>query len=224
MKLSSEAINRRYASLLGRRFGNLILLSISPNKGDKSRVLGACICDCGNTVDRPIGRLPSGVGCLTHCGCLTDHGAHRTHGMRYTKEYKTWAAIKVRCHAPTNKDYPNYGAKGIRVHEAWRNSFEPFYEHIGPCPSPTHTIDRIDNKKGYEPFNVRWATRSEQCRNRSVSLLWTIKGLSFETLQEAADHFKVSEHSVWRWVNGQFDPRDNSYQKPREDCNVANKY
>ncbi len=48
----------------------------------------------------------------------------------------------------------------------WVKSFKEFFSHIGPKPSPELTLDRIDNKKGYEPGNVWWATRKQQSRNR----------------------------------------------------------
>jgi hypothetical protein len=74
--------------------------------------------------------------------------------------------MKERCYAPSYRGYHNYGGRGIRICDEWRNSFEAFYAHIGPRPSSEHSLDRIDNDGNYEPGNVRWATRNEQRGNR----------------------------------------------------------
>lgn len=89
----------------------------------------------------------------------------RPHGMRYSREYSCWQAMKVRCLCPENKDYPRWGGKGITVCPEWIVSFEAFFEYIGPRPLGT-TLDRIDPDKGYEPGNVRWATPRQQSHNR----------------------------------------------------------
>jgi hypothetical protein len=141
------------------------------------------------------------------------------HGMRNSREYSTWNAMLNRCCNPRAKDYPKYGAKGIAVCPEWRQSFEVFFSHIGPRP-PGTTIDRIDNTKGYEPGNVRWATPRQQARNRTTSRRWNIKGIVFESAQAAADHFGVSDQTIHRWVNGSFDPRRGTGYPKREDCHA----
>jgi len=92
------------------------------------------------------------------------HGHAGNGGM--TPEYRAWANMKTRCYAPSYRGYHNYGGRGIRVADEWRNSFEAFYAHVGPRPSAQHSIDRIDNGGNYEPGNVRWATRNEQQGNK----------------------------------------------------------
>jgi hypothetical protein len=145
------------------------------------------------------------------------------HGMRYSAEYRSWGAMKWRCLDPKNKDYPRWGGRGVTIHPAWIDSFEEFYRHIGKRPAGA-SLDRIDNEKGYYPGNVRWASRSEQQRNRTMAYRWHIKELVFETINEAAAYFGVSKHTVWRWVNGQYDKRRNSFTQPREDCYVVSRY
>lgn len=89
------------------------------------------------------------------------------HGMSTSPEYNIWRHIIRRCYSPTATAYPRYGAKGVRVCDKWRAGFVNFYNDMGPRPSPKHSIDRIENSKGYEPGNCRWATRKEQSINRS---------------------------------------------------------
>jgi hypothetical protein len=71
---------------------------------------------------------------------------------------------KRRC--KNGKDFANYGGRGI---EFRFTGFEQFYAELGPRPSPEHSLDRIDNDGHYEPGNVRWATQSQQQKNKRIN-------------------------------------------------------
>lgn len=77
--------------------------------------------------------------------------------------------MRKRCYYPAAKNYERYGGRGITVCDEWRNNFSAFLSYMGPKPSPAHSIERIDNERGYEPSNVRWATAKEQAANRHNS-------------------------------------------------------
>lgn len=92
------------------------------------------------------------------------HGA--SSNKEETTEYVIWKGMKQRCSNPKHVAYRMYGGRGITVCERWRVSFTAFYADMGPRPSKGHSIDRIDNERGYEPGNVRWATSDVQGANR----------------------------------------------------------
>ena len=87
------------------------------------------------------------------------------HARIATPEYRTWAAIIQRCSNPKSQDYPIYGGRGIKVCERWRNRFVDFLADMGTKPRGA-SIDRIDNNRGYEPGNCRWADPKTQRANQ----------------------------------------------------------
>ena len=90
--------------------------------------------------------------------------------------YWVWVAIKQRCLNPENPAFKNYGGRGITLHPEWAESFQAFKDAVGPKPSPAHTLDREQNELGYQPGNLRWATRKVQALNRRGLCLLTFNG------------------------------------------------
>ena len=90
--------------------------------------------------------------------------------------YQVWAKMKQRCQNPNTKAYKHYGARGISVCNSW-DKFDNFYADMGDRPTSKHTLERVDNDKGYNKKNCTWATMSIQAMNRrpSKKYRWVFK-------------------------------------------------
>ena len=124
-------------------------------------------CDCGEAGTATGANIRRG---RMSCGCRRAE-ISTTHGGRGSLEYNSWSGMLERCTNPRSKAFSRYGGRGIFVCERWRDSFANFISDMGPRPTPSHSIDRRDNDKGYSPENCRWATDSEQVRNRRITRL-----------------------------------------------------
>jgi hypothetical protein len=93
--------------------------------------------------------------------------------------FRLWYEIIRRCTDPKRKAYANYGGRGIRICDEWRQSFVAFRDYViqlAHCGEEGYSLDRIDNGGNYEPGNLRWATRSEQARNKRNTRWLTYQG------------------------------------------------
>lgn len=79
--------------------------------------------------------------------------------------YYVWQAMKQRCNNPKNKNWKDYGGRGIKVCSRWQKSFIAFLKDMSDCPKGM-SLDRINNNGNYEPSNCRWTTQLEQVHNR----------------------------------------------------------
>jgi hypothetical protein len=164
-------MNGNTKDLAGERFGRWRVLEYSYSEKKIARWL--CECDCGTR--RVVNGNGLRMGDSRSCGCLRRE-ILRKHNMSLSPEYIAWRSMIQRTSYPKHISYKYYGARGIRVCEEWRNSFEAFFAHIGPRPTPTHTVDRIHNVGNYEPGNVKWSTITEQNRHKSNNRYLTLHG------------------------------------------------
>lgn len=119
----------------------------------------------------------------------------KLHGMSGTPEHKAWIGLRKRCYDTSHISYPHYGAKGITVCDEWNSSFEAFFAHMGKRPSPSHSVGRIDNGKGYGPLNCQWETAKQQQLNRDSARLLTFRGIT-KNLSEWADELGIHRTTV----------------------------
>jgi hypothetical protein len=99
--------------------------------------------------------------------------------IRYRREYTSWQHMKQRCLNPRNKDYYNYGARGIKICDRWLHSFKNFLFDMGYKPGPGYSLDRKNNDGNYEPKNCRWTTRKVQMNTRRqqahrIKMMWGV--------------------------------------------------
>ncbi len=146
--------------LLGKVFGQLTPLQIV-GKDNWGALIWKCNCECGGTADVVGKKLTQGR--KTHCGA-------RAHYKSYSSEYNAWTSIIQRCTNSKNKNWHNYGGRGISVCSDWLESFDNFYRDVGEKPGSEFSIDRVDNNLGYFKENVRWATSKEQMNNTRNNL------------------------------------------------------
>lgn len=195
-------MSRVLIDLVGRRFGRYVVIRLvdrvqTTNGTVRPRWL--CRCDCGTTRVVQGASLRSS-GTLS-CGCInrenvvqrcTKHG-HASRAAT-TPEWRTWAAMRQRCHNPRSKTYAYYGGRGIEVCPEWRDDFSRFLADMGPRPRGT-SLDRIDNDGMYCPSNCRWATPKEQ-RANCRRIHWVEFQGQRMNMSQAAEKFHINREAL----------------------------
>lgn len=156
--------------------------------GGRSMVYWLCECECGKTKEVASSSLRARTSLSCGHGRSDLSTAQATiHGMSRTPEYKTWLRMRERCSGLGEWTNPDYAARGIRVCEDWSESFEAFFEDMGPKPGSRYSIERNDVNGDYTPQNCRWATRFEQANNKRNNRFLTFRGRTLTFAQWARE-------------------------------------
>lgn len=182
---------RAKIDMIGRRFGNLVVIS---EAGKKDRQFAwVCRCDCGKTTE-PIRGTSLRNGDTRSCGCKHYKGdSNRKHSGSKERLYGVFLGMHRRCEQESDISFARYGGRGITVCNEWsdyakfrdwalKNGYNPLAKR-GEC-----TLDRIDNNKGYSPQNCCWATNKEQSNNRRSNVFAEINGETKNLAQWASEN------------------------------------
>lgn len=194
--------------LVGKRFGRLVVLEDVGSV--KNQRMWRCQCDCGNEKIVPTSYLTSGD--TQSCGCLHHDIVSRqmtTHG--YTKDHKkerlwgVWCSMKTRVNNPHASNYQYYGARGIKICDAWLdyanfrcwaldNGYDPDAPY-GQC-----TLDRIDPDGDYSPENCRWVNMNVQANNMRSNHLMEYNG-EIHNMKEWSNILGINYSTFKKYVN-----------------------
>lgn len=185
----------KFKNLIGNKYGRLTVIGPSEMRGKHRYWL--CRCRCRTEKYICASNLYSKK--TQSCGCLNKEmfsARSCTHNKSKTITYSVWKGIRKRCLNSKDKNYHNYGGRGILICKRW-DKYENFYSDMGERPSLGHTIARRDNNGNYEPENCRWALKKIQANNCRSNILITHSGLTL-TVSEWADRSLVSYHTFWQ--------------------------
>ncbi len=157
--------------MMGRKVNRLLVTKLSHKT--KNDIYWEAICNCGEKVI--VGGKSIRRGKIKSCGCLRQENRIKHNGS-HRPEYYIWSSMKYRCQNPKDKRFLSYGGRGIQVCTKWKQSFQTFFEDMGPRPSKDYSINRIDNDGDYTPSNCEWATSREQSRNTIKTRIISYQG------------------------------------------------
>lgn len=184
---------------IGKKINHVTVLGVYESEENPTSKFWEFKCDCGNTFYC----FPSVVlsGHKKSCGCLKKN-QNKTHGMWNSGFYHTWWSMMQRCYNPEHHNYPNYGARGIKVCEEWHKveNFVAWARLTVGKKDRKLTVDRIDVNGDYCPENCRWATNKEQSRNMRTNRIETIDGIS-KPFSEWCEEYNIATEVVYQRCN-----------------------
>jgi len=179
---------------------------ISPSGRKSRKALWKCF--CGNEFESLIDNVKSGH--TQSCGCYNKQRITK-HGLYKHPLYKVWGGIIQRCYNPKHNKYKNYGGRGIKVCDEWKEDFKAFYDFaMAHGWKKGLEIDRINNDGDYEPNNCRFVSHAENNRNRRNNKLTKekVRGIRRAkrenpkiTLRELAGKYNIYDSTISEILN-----------------------
>ena len=201
----------------GNKYGMLIVIK-KVNIESKDGAYWLCGCKCGK--EKTILGSSLRAGRTKSCGCLHKQKTSK-HNKSNTRFYGIWQHMKKRCNQKDDQNYPLYGGRGIEVSKRWQefenfmeDMYESYKEHIKKFGKNNTQIERVDNNKGYNKSNCKWATRKQQANNtrtnrfikyngkRQTLAQWSReKDIKYPTLRSRLDNGWSIERALEESVN-----------------------
>lgn len=191
-----DASHKRFKDLTGLRLEHCTVISFA-HRGDNGKSYWNVQCDCGKTFIAQGWNLTHGH--TVSCGCYARNrlgNQNRIHGLSNSRLYGVWGGMKSRCCETNNPKYSQYGGRGIKVCDEWKNDFQSFYDwalangYDETAPKGECTIDRIDNNGNYCPENCRWVNAKIQASNRRTNTTYGYRG-EVLSIGELADKYNM---------------------------------
>lgn len=184
-------------NLTGQKFGELTVLERAENN-PFGKTMWLCKCDCGTV--KAVASTFLLTGQTVSCGCKRNNRFLK-HNSYKKRLYKVYRGIISRCYEPSNTSYHNYGERGIKVCNEWKNDYLVFEKwalengYDKNAKRGTCTIDRIDVNGDYCPDNCRWINIHEQCKNKRNNRIYTYNNEKL-CLKDWAEKLKMNYQTL----------------------------
>lgn len=189
-------MGRKLIDITGNIYNNLQVIRLDPERSTNKVKYWICKCKCGNYTSVELTKLKNGN--IKGCGCL--RGKNNIKIVNNKKIYKRWSHMKSRCERKNDISYKNYGARGIKVCDEWKDytNFEKWSLENGYADNLE--LDRIDNNGNYEPSNCRYVTRTQNARNKRTTIKYWYKG-KYIPLKEIAEINNMNYKILWQRIH-----------------------
>ena len=200
--------------ITGKRFGKLTVIGL--DRVINRRSYWTVQCDCGNikTVRGDTLKVITSCGCDKKKQDLINFSVINHHELTYHPVYSIWNAMMQRCENPKFKHYKDYGGRGIKVCEEWKDlrNFAKWADENGFESGKNLSIERKDVNGNYCPENCIWIDRKYQSRNRRNTIRLVIDGIE-KPLSEWSEIYGLNYKSVvGRYYRGVRNPDDLFYK------------